>query len=55
MRKNLTKIVLIALAALSILGFTGCFDASEDDSLIPWSRPADFENRGPGFGPGSTY
>ncbi|MEM7671702.1 MAG: hypothetical protein AAF212_00030 [Verrucomicrobiota bacterium] len=44
-----------ALLALVALGFSGCFDASEDDSQIPWGRPADFESQGPGFGPGNTY
>ncbi|MGB0370320.1 MAG: hypothetical protein ACPGN3_03155 [Opitutales bacterium] len=50
--KTLFKIALLAFAAL---GLNGCFDASADDSQIPWGRPAEFENRGPGMGPGSTY
>ncbi|MGJ3242076.1 MAG: hypothetical protein ACFE0O_03835 [Opitutales bacterium] len=43
------KLILGLLLAASLL-LTGCFTADQDDSQIPWGRPADFENQQPGLG-----
>jgi len=39
----------IALAAFALLGLAACF-SDQQDSSIPWSRPADWENTIPGMG-----
>ena len=47
---NLRKTIFAAvLAGLLLLGLSGCF-SSQQDSSIPWSRPADWENTIPGMG-----
>jgi len=47
------KFLLPLLLAGSILvGFTGCVAKSEDESTIPWSRPASWEGGLPGMSPG---
>jgi len=43
------------LALAGIAGtflFTGCTSATEEDSAIPWSRPANWEGQVPGMGSG---
>ena len=42
--------LLILGSFLAVLALTGCFNASEDDQSVPWSRPADWERNAPGFG-----
>jgi len=42
-------LVALALIAVMLLGLTGCF-TNQQDSSIPWSRPADWENQIPGMG-----
>jgi len=44
-RKTLFALLLLTLAAL---GLTGCAP-SQQDSSIPWSRPAEWEGRIPGM------
>ena len=44
-RKTLLSLLLLALAAL---GLSGCTD-NQQDSSIPWSRPAEWEGRVPGM------
>jgi len=44
-RKTLFVFLLLALAAL---GLSGCAP-SQQDSSIPWSRPAEWEGRIPGM------
>ena len=44
-RKTLFVFLLLTLAAL---GLTGCAP-SQQDSSIPWSRPAEWEGRIPGM------
>lgn len=56
---RLKKILLLALAVLGTsLLFTGCTSKTEQDSSIPWSRPASWEGGIPGMGgmggPGGT-
>ena len=47
---NLRKpLFLLLLSALAILGFSGCA-TTQQDSSIPWSRPAEWEGRIPGMG-----
>ena len=47
---NLRKALFaVLLAASALLGLSGCF-SSQQDSSIPWSRPADWENQIPGMG-----
>lgn len=43
------KFVLIALAGAAVL-LTGCTSKTEQDSTIPWSRPASWEGGIPGMG-----
>ncbi len=44
-RKSLFALLLLALASL---GLSGC-TAPQQDSSIPWSRPATWEGRIPGM------
>ena len=37
------------LAALALTAFAGC-SKRQDETSIPWSRPADWEGRIPGMG-----
>lgn len=47
---NLRKALLaLALTALALAGLAGC-TSPQQDSSIPWSRPADWEGRIPGMG-----
>jgi hypothetical protein len=47
---NLRKaFFLILLSSAVLLGFSGCFNPQQDSS-IPWSRPAEWEGRIPGMG-----
>lgn len=52
------KIALLLLAGSSLL-LTGCTSKTEQDSSIPWSRPASWEGGIPGMGglgsPGGGY
>ena len=41
--------VFALLLTLALIGLSGCADAQQDSS-IPWSRPADWEGRIPGMG-----
>jgi hypothetical protein len=48
--------VLLTLTALAgVFALTGCTNKTEQDSSIPWSRPAGWEGQVPGMGttPGS--
>jgi hypothetical protein len=51
-------LTVLAVAGASLL-FTGCSTKTEQDSTIPWSRPASWEGGIPGVGglgsPGSGY
>jgi hypothetical protein len=40
---------LLLLAGLGLIGITGCTPPQQDSS-IPWSRPAEWEGRIPGMG-----
>lgn len=42
-------IALLAFAGFVLLGLSGCF-SNQEESSIPWSRPADWENTIPGMG-----
>ena len=47
---NLRKAIFtVALAIFALLGLSSCF-STQQDSSIPWSRPADWENTIPGMG-----
>jgi hypothetical protein len=47
---NLRKIFfLLLLAGLALAGITGCTPPQQDSS-IPWSRPASWEGQIPGMG-----
>lgn len=47
---NLRKaLFLLSMSALALAGLAGCAPAQQDSS-IPWSRPADWEGRIPGMG-----
>lgn len=48
---QLMKRILILFAlVMTLMSMTGCLDREMDDSSIPWSRPAGWEDRVPGFG-----
>jgi hypothetical protein len=40
---------VLLMSALVLAGLTGC-GPQQQDSSIPWSRPADWEGRIPGMG-----
>ncbi|HTL69196.1 MAG TPA: hypothetical protein VL200_16135 [Lacunisphaera sp.] len=40
---------LLLLAGLAVIGIAGCTPPQQDSS-IPWSRPAEWEGRIPGMG-----
>jgi len=44
-RKSLFALLLLTIA---LLGLSGCADTQQDSS-IPWSRPASWEGRIPGM------
>jgi hypothetical protein len=44
-RKSLVALVLLAFALIGLSGCTG----NQQDSSIPWSRPASWEGRIPGM------
>jgi hypothetical protein len=47
---NHRKIIFtLLMAGLILVGITGC-TPPQQDSAIPWSRPADWEGRIPGMG-----
>ena len=41
--------IIMLLAALALTAFAGC-SKRQDETSIPWSRPADWEGRIPGMG-----
>jgi hypothetical protein len=48
---RLKKLILLALALSGAsLFLTGCSTKTEQDSTIPWSRPANWEGGIPGMG-----
>jgi hypothetical protein len=49
MCKSRKAFIALALAGFALLGLSGCF-SDQQDSSIPWSRPADWENTIPGMG-----
>jgi hypothetical protein len=47
---NLRKVIfLVLMATAALAGLAGCAQSQQDTS-IPWSRPADWEGRIPGMG-----
>ncbi|MBC2601334.1 hypothetical protein [Puniceicoccus vermicola] len=45
------RLIISFILASSVAAlFTGCTAKTEDDSTIPWSRPASWEGQMPGFG-----
>lgn len=47
---NFRKVLFtLLLAALALAGFSGCA-TNQQNSSIPWSRPAEWEGRIPGMG-----
>lgn len=51
-RKRITACILALGLTFSTLLLSGCFNASEDDSEIPWTRPHSWEDNAPGMGGG---
>jgi uncharacterized lipoprotein YajG len=49
--KSCFSLLLLAAAAL----FAGCSTQSPQDSSMPWSRPANWENQVPGMGSGNMH
>jgi len=52
MHKNLSVLAALLFSVATLLFFTGCGAKTEDDSTIPWSRPASWEGGLPGMAPG---
>ncbi len=62
LRKKFILVALTLAGVASMLATTGCSSKTEQDSSIPWSRPASWEGGIPGMGgmggpggPGSGY
>ncbi|MCG8525569.1 MAG: hypothetical protein MI748_04255 [Opitutales bacterium] len=49
MKNRFNKLILATLLAILGLSLTGCLNKAADQSSIPWSRPASWENQVPGF------
>ncbi|MEO0508753.1 MAG: hypothetical protein AAF065_02700 [Verrucomicrobiota bacterium] len=43
------RLLIVLAICTSTLGLAGCFNATPDDTAVPWSRPADWERGAPGF------
>lgn len=55
-KKTVGILFLVTSVALALFSLTGCFNASEDDSEIPWTRPQSWEDTAPGMGGrGNTF
>ena len=54
-----SRLLATALILLGVAASFGCASKTQDDSTIPWSRPATWEGGIPGMGgssmPGSGY
>lgn len=52
---KLSRLLAAVLLIAGPLAFTGCTTKSDQDTSIPWSRPAGWEGQIPGMGttPGS--
>lgn len=49
--KTIISLLLLASAAL----LAGCSTQTPQDSAMPWSRPANWENQVPGMGSGNMH
>jgi len=49
MKKILKTIIALFLLSLLAMSMTGCLNKAPDESSMPWSRPATWENQVPGF------
>ncbi|MGF1531395.1 MAG: hypothetical protein ACFCU4_08545 [Puniceicoccaceae bacterium] len=50
------KTLIILLSAIAIGSiFGGCATKDEDESTLPWSRPASWEGTAPGFSRGAGF
>ena len=47
--KKLQLILLLGLFTATVMYFSGCKKVEQDANPIPWSRPADWENKAPGM------
>ncbi|WOO42765.1 hypothetical protein [Rubellicoccus peritrichatus] len=48
MLSRLISVLLLSVGAMLFL--SGCSSSSQDESSIPWSRPAGWEGQAPGLG-----
>jgi len=57
MKKLIPSLLLTSALILAAFSLSGCFNASEDESEIPWTRPHSWENTAPGMGgqQGNTF
>lgn len=46
---TLRKLILASLALASSL-LSGCFNAEQDETAVPWGRPATWEGGAPNMG-----
>ncbi len=44
------NICLSLIGTFVVFVFVGCAKVEDEDSTIPWSRPADWEGKVPGMG-----
>lgn len=49
MKKILKQTIALTLLSLLALSMSGCLNKAPDESAMPWSRPANWENQVPGF------
>ena len=47
--KILKLTLLLSLFTATYICFSGCAKVHQDENPIPWSRPADWENKAPGM------
>lgn len=50
MKSPKLHIFLVIGSLLSIFFLTSCSQSNPDESELPWSQPAEWEGRAPGFG-----
>jgi hypothetical protein len=49
MKRLLKQIIALTVLTTMGLGLSGCLNKAPDESSMPWSRPATWENQVPGF------
>jgi len=45
-----SRLIIALLSLVALFALSGCTAKRQDETSIPWSRPADWEGRIPGMG-----